>query len=53
MVENAAEAGTSPSIYPNALFRAYRYGPDHPGLRGKDLDPGRYANMNRLYSAGS
>ena len=51
MVENAAEAGASPSIYPTALFRAHRYGPDHPGLRDKDLDPGRYANMNRLYSA--
>jgi hypothetical protein len=23
------------------LFRAYRYGPDHPGLVGKDLTPGR------------
>ncbi len=53
LVENAAEVGTSPSIYPNALFRAHRYGPDHPGLRGKDLDPGRYANINRLYSAGA
>jgi hypothetical protein len=24
----------------NAVFRAYRYGPDHPGLQGKDLSPG-------------
>ena len=24
----------------NAIFRAYRYGPDYPGLQGKDLTPG-------------
>jgi len=23
----------------NSVFRAYRYGPDHPGLRGKELKP--------------
>jgi gluconolactonase len=23
----------------NAVFRAYRYGPDHPALRGRDLKP--------------
>jgi outer membrane protein assembly factor BamB len=23
----------------NAVFRAHRYGPDHPGLKGKDLTP--------------
>ena len=34
----------------NSMFRAHRYGPGHPGLRGKDLDPARYANLNRLYS---
>jgi hypothetical protein len=33
----------------NAVFRAHRYGPDHPALQGKDLDPARYANLNRLY----
>ena len=33
----------------NSVFRAHRYGPDHPALQGKDLDPGRYANLNRLY----
>ena len=32
----------------NSTFRAHRYGPDHPALQGKDLDPGRYANHNRL-----
>jgi hypothetical protein len=21
------------------MFRAYRYGPDYPGLKGKDLSP--------------
>ena len=33
----------------NSIFRAHRYGPDHPGLRGRDLDPSRYANINRTY----
>ncbi len=33
----------------NSLFRAHRYGPDHPALAGRDLDPGRYAGLNRLY----
>jgi hypothetical protein len=34
----------------NAMFRAHRYGPDHPALAGQDLDPDRYANLNRLYA---
>jgi len=25
----------------NEVFRAYRYGPDYPGLKGKDLTPGK------------
>jgi hypothetical protein len=25
----------------NAVFRAYRYGPDYPGLAGKELKPGK------------
>jgi hypothetical protein len=24
-----------------SLFRAYRYGPEYPGLAGKDLKPGK------------
>ena len=24
----------------NAVFRVYRYGPDYPGLAGRDLTPG-------------
>ena len=35
----------------NGVFRAHRYGPDHPGLQGKDLDPARFANLIRLYSS--
>ena len=35
--------------YVNSLFRAHRYGPDYPGLSGRDLDPDRYSNLNRLY----
>jgi hypothetical protein len=26
----------------NTVFRAYRYGPDYPGLKGRDLASGRY-----------
>ena len=33
----------------NSNFRAHRYGPDHPALAGKDLDPGKYDTHNRLY----
>ena len=36
-------------IRANSLFRAHRYGPDHPALAGKDLDPGKYGAHNRLY----
>ncbi len=35
----------------NATYRAYRYGPEHPALQGKDLDPTRFANLNRLYNS--
>ena len=36
----------------NSVFRVHRYGPDHPALQGKDLDPARYGNLNRLYADG-
>lgn len=42
----------NPNDLSNAVFRAHRYGPDHPALEGKDLDPARYANINRLYAKG-
>lgn len=32
----------------NATFRCHRYSPDHPALAGRELDPGRHANLNRL-----
>ena len=32
----------------NATFRCHRYGPDHPALAGRDLDPARYANLNSM-----
>ena len=35
----------------NLVFRCHRYGAHHPALEGKDLDPGRYANLNRLYAS--
>jgi hypothetical protein len=31
------------------IFRVHRYAPEHPALNGKSLDPGRYADLNRLY----
>lgn len=41
--------GNAPTLA-NSVFRAHRYGPDHPALQGKDLDPNRFANLNRLYA---
>ncbi|MGH2586272.1 MAG: aryl-sulfate sulfotransferase [Dehalococcoidia bacterium] len=31
------------------IFRAHRYGPEVAGLDGRDLDPGRHAELNRLH----
>jgi hypothetical protein len=31
------------------VFRALRYGPDYPGLAGRDLDSERHRALNRLY----
>ena len=42
-------AGGNPGDATNAMFRAHRYGPEHPALKGRDLDPVRLANLNRLY----
>ena len=42
--------GGSLSGLANSVFRAHRYGPDHPALQGKDLDPDNHANLNRLYT---
>ena len=35
--------------FTNMLFRAYRYPPDYPGLKGKDLNPENLAWINRIY----
>ena len=32
----------------NATFRVHRYPPDFPCFTGRDLDPARHANLNRL-----
>jgi hypothetical protein len=32
----------------NLVFRCHRYGQDYGGLKDRDLDPARFANMNRL-----
>jgi len=34
----------------NSVFRAHRYGPEHPALENRDLDPAQYANFNRLFN---
>ena len=34
----------------NRVFRTQRYDLDDAGLAGRDLDPGQYANLNRLYN---
>jgi len=47
---NGEHGAGSPSSNGNSVFRAHRYGADHPALQSKDLDPARYANLNRLYS---
>jgi len=30
------------------IYRAHRYGPDHPAFAGRDLDPAAHATLNRL-----
>lgn len=35
-----------------SIYRAHRYGTDHPALRDRDLDPARFANLNRLHGLG-
>ena len=31
------------------VFRVHRYSPDHAALKGRELDPARFADLNRLY----
>ena len=52
MAPSGRGAGGSTTSLANSVFRVHRYGPDHPALQGKDLDPARYANLNRLYAGG-
>ena len=32
----------------NMVFRAHKYPLDHPAIKGKNLDPNRYSDINRL-----
>lgn len=41
-------AGGSADGRANSVFRAHRFAPDSPELRGRDLDPDRYGNLNRI-----
>lgn len=45
---SGAAGGVGGMEYTNATFRCHRYGPDHPALAGRDLDPGRHAGLNRI-----
>ena len=36
----------------NSVFKASRYGSDDPALAGRDLDPERFAGLNRLFAGG-
>jgi outer membrane protein assembly factor BamB len=49
-VENPPTAGGSRFGNANAVFRAHRYPEDHLAFAGKDLDPRRHANLNRLFN---
>ena len=31
------------------LFRAHRYGPDHPAVAGRELDPAAHAQLNHMH----
>ena len=44
MNEESGTVKVLPDSYPmaNSVFRAYRYGADHPALKGKDLPPTRH-----------
>lgn len=37
----------------NDIFRAHRYGPDYPGLQGRELDPAKFDWINRVYGQGN
>ena len=50
MARSGYGVGGSISGMANSVFRAHRYGYDHPALAGKDLDPKKYATLNRLYA---
>ena len=52
MAPSGRGGGGGVSSLANSVFRVHRYGPDHPALQGKDLDPARYANLNRMYAGG-
>ena len=45
---------TLPSVFgpTPVVFRCYRYAADHPFLLDRDLDPGRYAELNARIAAG-
>ena len=34
----------------NMVFRAHKYGPHDPAILGRDLNPEKYANLNKMYS---
>lgn len=49
---NGWGAGGPPGLG-NAVFRSYRYGVDYPGLKGRDLKPGKTVEELQTAGAGS
>ena len=45
-------AGGSSTGQANSVFRAHRFAPDALAFKGRDLDPARYANLNRILGVG-
>ena len=37
----------------NMVFRAHKYGSHDPAILGRDLNPEKYANLNKMYSGAS
>lgn len=43
---NGTPLNQGDTAFGNTVFRAYRYGPEYPGLSGKTLTPGNYLELN-------
>ena len=48
--QQAISVAATNTEWANSVFRAHRYGADHPALQGKNLEPDSHANLSRLYT---